>query len=172
VPQNESGRNASNIRHSLAREGSWDYPGRCLRLEKRSDLLLSTPRKTVEATGGSLSLVAEFPDRAPVLSGIADHDPGLSPQAASGRAHARRLSSDEWHADRHRRLADVHYRHLMMMIASVSFKLATFDSTEVATALSILRVVVPAAAVVRILKWYRAIKPFPIGFCPPDRVQT
>jgi DNA-binding XRE family transcriptional regulator len=47
------------------------------RLEKRSDLLLSTLRKTVEALGGNLSLVAEFPDRAPVvLSGIADHDPG------------------------------------------------------------------------------------------------
>ena len=32
------------------------------RLEKRSDLLLSTLRKTVEAMGGSLSLVAQFPD--------------------------------------------------------------------------------------------------------------
>lgn len=43
------------------------------RLEKRTDLLLSTLRKTVEALGGSLSLVAEFPDRGPVvLSGIAD----------------------------------------------------------------------------------------------------
>lgn len=42
------------------------------RLEKRSDLLLSTLRKTVEAMGGSLCLVAQFPDRAPViLSGIA-----------------------------------------------------------------------------------------------------
>ena len=42
------------------------------RLEKRSDLLLSTLRKTVAAMGGSLSLVAEFPDRAPVvLYGIA-----------------------------------------------------------------------------------------------------
>jgi transcriptional regulator with XRE-family HTH domain len=41
------------------------------RLEKRSDLLLSTLRKSVEAMGGSLSLVAEFPDREPViLSGI------------------------------------------------------------------------------------------------------
>ena len=46
------------------------------RLEKRSDLLLSTLRKTVEAMGGHLSLVAEFPDRAPVvLSGIAKGDP-------------------------------------------------------------------------------------------------
>src|SRR6266542_5472924 len=43
------------------------------RLEKRSDLLLSTLRKTVEAMGGNLSLVAEFPDRPPVvLSGISD----------------------------------------------------------------------------------------------------
>jgi len=46
------------------------------RLEKRSDLLLSTLRKTVRAMGGKLSLVAEFPDRAPVvLSGIADEGP-------------------------------------------------------------------------------------------------
>src|SRR5829696_5231976 len=46
------------------------------RLEKRSDLLLSTLRKTVEAMGGNLSLVAEFPDRPPiVLSGIAEDEP-------------------------------------------------------------------------------------------------
>jgi DNA-binding XRE family transcriptional regulator len=45
------------------------------RLEKRSDLLLSTLRKAVEAMGGNLFLVAEFPDRAPVvLSGIADDE--------------------------------------------------------------------------------------------------
>jgi transcriptional regulator with XRE-family HTH domain len=45
------------------------------KLEKRSDLLLSTLRKTVEAMGGSLSLVAEFPDRSPVvLSGIAEDE--------------------------------------------------------------------------------------------------
>jgi DNA-binding XRE family transcriptional regulator len=37
------------------------------RLEKRSDILLSTLRKTVKAMGGNLSLVAEFPDRAPVV---------------------------------------------------------------------------------------------------------
>jgi transcriptional regulator with XRE-family HTH domain len=43
------------------------------RLEKRSDILLSTLRKTIEVMGGNLSLVAEFPDRAPVvLSGIAE----------------------------------------------------------------------------------------------------
>src|SRR5271167_5033329 len=45
------------------------------KLEKRSDLLLSTLRKTVEAMGGNLSLVAEFPDRNPVvLYGIAEDD--------------------------------------------------------------------------------------------------
>ena len=45
------------------------------RLEKRSDLLLSTLRKTVEAMGGSLSLIARFPDRPPVeLAGIAERD--------------------------------------------------------------------------------------------------
>ncbi len=45
------------------------------RLEKRSDLLLSTLRKSVEAMGGNLSLIAEFPDREPViLSGIASVD--------------------------------------------------------------------------------------------------
>ena len=56
------------------------------RLEKRSDLLLSTLRKTVEAMGGNLSLVAEFPDRGPVvLSGIAEDDLGRKP---AGRRHA------------------------------------------------------------------------------------
>ncbi len=45
------------------------------RLEQRSDLLLSTLRRTVEAMGGSLSLIASFPDRPPVeLAGIAEHD--------------------------------------------------------------------------------------------------
>jgi transcriptional regulator with XRE-family HTH domain len=43
------------------------------RIEQRSDLLLSTLRKAIEAMGGHLSLVAEFPDRDPVkLSGIAE----------------------------------------------------------------------------------------------------
>ena len=43
------------------------------RLEQRNDLLLSTLRRTIEAMGGSLSLIARFPDRPPVkLSGFAD----------------------------------------------------------------------------------------------------
>lgn len=42
------------------------------RLERRSDLLLSTLRGYVEAMGGELRLVAEFPDRPPVfLTGLA-----------------------------------------------------------------------------------------------------
>ncbi|MGO9258440.1 MAG: helix-turn-helix domain-containing protein [Bryobacteraceae bacterium] len=57
------------------------------RLEKRSDLLLSTLRKTVQAMGGNLALVAEFPDRAPVvLSGIAEDAPEPRP---TGRKQAR-----------------------------------------------------------------------------------
>ena len=45
------------------------------RMEQRSDLLFSTLRKTVEAMGGSLSLIARFPDRPPVeLVGIAERE--------------------------------------------------------------------------------------------------
>jgi transcriptional regulator with XRE-family HTH domain len=56
------------------------------KLEKRADLMISTLRKTVEAMGGSLSLVAEFPDRKPVvLSGIAEVEPHPKP---AGRKHA------------------------------------------------------------------------------------
>ena len=55
------------------------------RLEQRSDLLLSTLRKTIEAMGGHLSLVAQFPDREPVvLSGIIQDDPESKP---SSRRH-------------------------------------------------------------------------------------
>lgn len=43
------------------------------RLEKRSDMLISTLNKYISAMGGSLKLMAEFPDRAPVeIQGIAD----------------------------------------------------------------------------------------------------
>ena len=37
------------------------------RIEKRSDFLLSTLRSYVEAMGGKLRLVVEFPDRKPVM---------------------------------------------------------------------------------------------------------
>ncbi len=49
------------------------------RLERRTDFLLSTLRKSIKAMGGSLSLIVEFPDREPVkLSGIASVETGLS----------------------------------------------------------------------------------------------
>lgn len=42
-------------------------------MEKRSDLMISTLRSYVEAMGGSLSLIVEFPDRKPVvLDGLGD----------------------------------------------------------------------------------------------------
>jgi len=65
------------------------------RLEKRSDLLLSTLRKTVQAMGGNLSLVVEFPDRAPVvLAGIAEEQPTpMSSGPQAGRAGLKRRRS-------------------------------------------------------------------------------
>jgi transcriptional regulator with XRE-family HTH domain len=58
------------------------------KIERRSDLLISTLRRTVEAMGGSLSLVAEFPDRDPViLSGIAEDEP-TNPARRKHAAHA------------------------------------------------------------------------------------
>lgn len=43
------------------------------RLEKRSDMLISTLSKYISAMAGSLKLMAEFPDRAPVeIHGIAE----------------------------------------------------------------------------------------------------
>ena len=45
------------------------------RIEKRTDLLISTLSGYVEAMGGKLSLVAEFPDRPPIaLTGLAALD--------------------------------------------------------------------------------------------------
>src|SRR5712691_11716255 len=56
------------------------------RLEKRSDLLLSTLRKTVRAMGGDVRIIAEFPDRAPVvLCDLSETDPPRK----SSRRHAR-----------------------------------------------------------------------------------
>jgi DNA-binding XRE family transcriptional regulator len=56
------------------------------RLEKRSDMLLSTLRRYVEAMGGTLQLVAQFPNRPPV---VIDH---LAP--ANGCSHAQRSNAD------------------------------------------------------------------------------
>jgi hypothetical protein len=56
------------------------------RLEKRSDFLLSTLRGYVEAVGGRLSLVAEFPNREPVVLTSLETPP------ASGRPRRRRAT--------------------------------------------------------------------------------
>ena len=58
------------------------------RLEKRSDVLLSTLRKTVGAMGGTLSLVAQFPDRDPVVLSALSEDPAPPTSAGRKSAHA------------------------------------------------------------------------------------
>ena len=52
------------------------------RIEQRSDMLLSTLRRYVESMGGKLELVAQFPNRPPV---VIDHL-GNKPVAKSSRA--------------------------------------------------------------------------------------
>ncbi len=63
------------------------------RLEKRSDLLLSTLRSYIEAMGGRLSLIAEFPDREPIsLSGLTTMEPKpVTPRRRRKRMQAQTL---------------------------------------------------------------------------------
>lgn len=67
------------------------------RIEKRSDLYISTLRSYVEGVGGKLKLIVELPDRAPVLlTGLGGDDGkkavkrkagnGAKSKAKSGRA--------------------------------------------------------------------------------------
>lgn len=72
------------------------------RLENRSDLLISTLRDYVEAMGGKLNLIAEFPNRPPVqLQGIATFKPkvikrsrgAVGKAARKGKMTARGLSA-------------------------------------------------------------------------------
>jgi transcriptional regulator with XRE-family HTH domain len=50
------------------------------RLEQRSDMLISTLKRYVEAMGGELDLVARFPNRPPVMiDRIAELAPGRRP---------------------------------------------------------------------------------------------
>jgi DNA-binding XRE family transcriptional regulator len=59
------------------------------RLEKRSDLLISTLRKAVKAMGGDVRILAEFPDRAPVLlSELAEDEPSRKSRRRHARARA------------------------------------------------------------------------------------
>jgi transcriptional regulator with XRE-family HTH domain len=62
---------------------------RISRMERRTDLLISTLRRHVAAMGGNLSLVAEFPDREPViLAGFAaiEAEPPATGRQEGGRA--------------------------------------------------------------------------------------
>ncbi len=64
------------------------------RIEMRSDLLLSTLRSYVEAMGGELRLIAEFPDRPPIaLTGVAE----LKAQVVPAKS-ARRSDKDKYPA--------------------------------------------------------------------------
>ncbi len=61
------------------------------RLEKRSDLLISTLRDYIEAMGGRLRLIADFPDRPSVeVSGLAAIAAARKKVARRGRSGARR----------------------------------------------------------------------------------
>ena len=63
------------------------------RLEKRADLLISTLRGYVNALGGELHLVAEFPGRPPVrlrrIGTIAEHNKAPAKTRAGKRGTAR-----------------------------------------------------------------------------------
>jgi transcriptional regulator with XRE-family HTH domain len=66
------------------------------RLEKRSDLLLSTLRSYVGAMGGTLELVARFPDRHPVvLSSLFNDDaaPAAKEKAMKTRVKKQRSAA-------------------------------------------------------------------------------
>ena len=59
------------------------------RIEKRSDFLLSTLSSYVEAMGGKLRLVVEFPDRKPVsLSGFTSLNTHTKRRRRTGDKHA------------------------------------------------------------------------------------
>jgi transcriptional regulator with XRE-family HTH domain len=61
------------------------------RYEQRSDMLLSTLRRYVEAAGGALSLVADFPNRPSVrLKGIGDIGVESQPRRTQRPASRRR----------------------------------------------------------------------------------
>jgi transcriptional regulator with XRE-family HTH domain len=63
------------------------------RIEKRTDLYLSTLRSYVEGVGGKLSLIVEFPDQPPViLTGLgesADDNEDKAKRKASQRAKSK-----------------------------------------------------------------------------------
>jgi DNA-binding XRE family transcriptional regulator len=62
------------------------------RLEKRSDMLLSTLRHYVESMGGKLELVAQFPNRPPVVIEHLGVDAGRDHKPAGAGRRARATS--------------------------------------------------------------------------------
>lgn len=63
------------------------------RIERRSDFLLSTLRSYIEAMGGKLRLIVEFPDRKPVvLSGLDEISGHAEPAPGKRKAANRRAS--------------------------------------------------------------------------------
>lgn len=62
------------------------------RLEKRSDMLLSTLRQYIEGMGGTLELVAQFPNRPPVVIEHLGMD-GAPDTKPSGPARAPRAAA-------------------------------------------------------------------------------
>jgi len=66
-------REASNLTQASVAKTLRTTQDSISRLEQRSDLLLSTLRKTVRAMGGKVRIIAEFPNRAPIE--FAEHNP-------------------------------------------------------------------------------------------------
>jgi hypothetical protein len=62
------------------------------RIEKRTDLYLSTLRSYVEGVGGKLSLVVEFPDQAPVILAGFGEDAGQNRSKRSAKKKDRILA--------------------------------------------------------------------------------
>lgn len=58
------------------------------RLEKRSDMLLSTLRHYIESMGGKLELVAQFPNRPPVVIEHLGVDAGSDHKSAGSEAES------------------------------------------------------------------------------------
>ena len=57
-------------------------------MEKRSDLMISTLRGYIEGMGGTLKLVVEFPDRAPVqIGGIGKASDAAPPKGTADPVH-------------------------------------------------------------------------------------
>jgi DNA-binding XRE family transcriptional regulator len=59
------------------------------RIEKRTDLYLSTLRSYVEGVGGKLSLIVEFPDRPPVVLAGLGEDAGEAEAKKKPKSKAR-----------------------------------------------------------------------------------